>query len=180
MPEAFLKSLSDYSPSEDELVYYNRAIELIKESPRAFYRDLFPVHVTGSALLINKKGDKVLLNHHRFLDKWLCFGGHADGCTDILSVARRETEEESGMYDFKLVGSGIADIDIHPIPANKNKDEPAHEHCDITYLFQCTNSEEFVVSDESVSLKWCDYDEAMSLITCSKRMPRLLKKWKSI
>jgi len=33
---------------------------------------------------------------------WLQFGGHADGNPDMLSVAKREAEEESGLKDIQL------------------------------------------------------------------------------
>ena len=37
----------------------------------------------------------VLLNHHKILDKWLHFGGHSDGESNSLNVAKREVMEEA-------------------------------------------------------------------------------------
>ncbi len=46
---------------------------------------------------LNNLGDKVLLLHHAKLDKWLQPGGHCDGDPDVLRVALKEAEEESGL-----------------------------------------------------------------------------------
>jgi len=36
-------------------------------------------HLTGSAWLVSKDSERVLLTHHRKLNRWLQPGGHADG-----------------------------------------------------------------------------------------------------
>lgn len=56
-----------------------------------------PGHATGSAFVVNSDLDRVLLMHHRKLDKWLQPGGHADGQEDLFQVAWRETLEETGV-----------------------------------------------------------------------------------
>ncbi len=111
---------------------------------------------------------------------WIQFGGHADGSSDILDVAQRELEEESGITKFELVSNGIFDVDTHAIPANPKKSEPSHEHFDIRYLFQCTSNDNFVISDESVNMKWCSYEEAIKLIHPEDlSVLRMLDKWKT-
>ena len=100
----------------------SKFLELLNE-PRCFYRDCFPAHITGSALLLSADGDKVLMNHHKSLNMWMQFGGHADGDEDILAVAIRETMEESGIIAFKPITPNIVDLDIHEIPANVKKNE---------------------------------------------------------
>lgn len=134
-------------------------LELLKE-PRCFHRDCFPGHITGSALLLNVKGDKILMNHHKFLGFWMQFGGHADGDEDILAVAIKETMEESGITSFKPVTADIVDLDIHEVPANTKKNEPAHFHYDIRYVMQMTGEQQSVLSDESIALQWMTFDEA--------------------
>ncbi|HRX56256.1 MAG TPA: hypothetical protein P5016_17200, partial [Verrucomicrobiales bacterium] len=57
--------------------------------PDCFLRSLISGHVTGSAWLVNGDGSKVMLTHHRKLERWLQPGGHADGDPDLLAVALR-------------------------------------------------------------------------------------------
>jgi hypothetical protein len=106
--------------------------------PCALWRDAFsPGHFTGSALVTNARGDKVLLMRHKYIGRWMQFGSHADGDPDLSKVALREASEESGFRQHKCsVLGGLFDIDIHPIPANPKKNEPAHEHFDLRYLLE--------------------------------------------
>ena len=129
---ALISELSQHQGSDEkETSDTHHMIGLLQDQERCFYRDCMPHHFTGSALLLNRDMDRVLLNHHKSLNKWLCFGGHADGDENLFQVAWRETEEESGTTSFKQIGHSFIDADIHPIPANPNKDEGDHFHCDL-------------------------------------------------
>lgn len=156
---------------------------LIQNHPECYWRSHFnPGHVTGSGLLISNDNRRVLLNHHKFLDMWIGFGGHADGERDIFSVCRREITEESGIDNIEPLTDTIVDVSVHPVPENPEKGEPAHRHFDIRYVFRVKDAadENFSISDESVSLRWCDYDEAMTLVNPDDKITRLLKKWKNL
>lgn len=177
---ALLTSLQNFAPeSAEERASRDAIADLVRNEERCFHRDCFdPGHVTGSALLISHDGQRVLLNHHKFLGLWLCFGGHADGEADIFNVARRELIEESGVVSFRVVSNDIFDLDVHDIPANPRKGEGPHKHYDLCYLFQTTDSDDFAVSDESHGIEWCDYDEALRRTAPDARMQRMLKRWK--
>lgn len=146
----------------------------VKSEPRCFERALEKGHITGSAWVVNAAGDEVLLTHHRKLDRWLQLGGHADGESDVLAVAMKEAEEESGLTDFSPLGSGIFDIDIHLIPERKG--EPAHFHYDVRYVLRANGCLDFTVSEESHDLRWVKPDEVKTLTTESSMM-RMVAKW---
>ena len=179
-----LKSLLAYTPSDAEKQHWDDIRALVENHPDCFHRTHFnPGHITGSGLLLSADGTRVLMNHHKFLDMWICFGGHADGETDILNVALREVIEESGIEDVEPVATGIFDVDVHPIPFNAKKNEPEHKHFDIRYLFRVRNSanENFAMSDESEGLRWCSYEEARNLAAPRDlSMHRLLIKWNNL
>lgn len=99
---------------------------------------------------------------HRKLGRWLQPGGHADGDGDLLAVARREAEEETGLLGLQAL-DGVSgdpapeplplDLDIHRIPARPT--EPAHEHFDVRFLFRGTDrGESLKISEESEDLRW--------------------------
>jgi 8-oxo-dGTP pyrophosphatase MutT (NUDIX family) len=125
-------------------------LELLKNE-NAFQRTHLPGHITGSAWIINKNRDQTLLVNHAKLNKWLQPGGHADGDENVLRVALREAEEETGLKNFKIKET-IFDIDIHTIPARK--DFPEHLHYDIRYLLEADINESILVSEESHDVKW--------------------------
>ena len=110
-----------------------------------------PGHFTGSAWLVSKDGARVLLTHHRKLDRWLQLGGHADGDADLARVALREAEEESGLAGLRVEG-GIFDLDCHAIPARGS--DPAHLHWDVRYVVRAGVDERYAVGAESLDLAW--------------------------
>ena len=177
MDRTFLiEELQNHTPTEQEAAFLPLFLDLLR-SQRCFYRDhLMPGHITGSAILIDPSGNKILMNHHKTLDKWLNFGGHCDGEEDVLSVAIRETMEESGLTAFKPLTADIIDIDIHPIPANPNKGEPEHEHFDIRYAMRMTSEQIPVISEESLRLEWMDFETAFSVTDNDSGFHRLLTK----
>jgi 8-oxo-dGTP pyrophosphatase MutT (NUDIX family) len=177
-----LNSLRLHRPDTAEEPHLRDIVALIESHGDAcFYRTHFdPGHMTGSGLLISADGSRVLMNHHKFLDMWICFGGHADGERDILNVALREVIEESGIEDVEPVSQEIFDVDVHDIPFNAKKNEPPHKHFDVRYLFRVKNAtnENFAESEESNSLRWCNYYEARVLASPHDvSMHRLLDKW---
>lgn len=180
MRDELIKQLQSYRGCLEEIKLIPQFIELMNAKDNCFYRNCFNSgHITGSGLLINGAGDKVLLNHHKSHGKWLTFGGHADGEEDIAAVALREAIEESGIESIDFAQKEIFDIDIHPIPMNVEKQEDAHHHFDIIFLLQA-KTENFHLSDESCDLRWCSYDEAKSLVQSDMRMNRVLSKWSAL
>lgn len=107
-------------------------LDLLGASPDPLSRDQFdPGHFTVGAFVLARA--HILLIHHRRLDVWLEPGGHIDPEDDTLEVAAaRELLEETGVSG-DLVGCGIFDLDVHPIPAAKG--ESLHSHFNVGYLF---------------------------------------------
>lgn len=147
-----------------------------------FERALAIGHLTGSAWLLDRGLGRTLLTHHRKLDRWIQLGGHADGETDLLAVAVREAEEESGLAVEPLAET-IFDLDVHQIPARG--DTAAHLHYDLRFLLRTVDSEEFTVSDESHELAWVplhrvtDYTDEASVVRMRDKTLDQLTDWPS-
>lgn len=124
-------------------------------------------HVTGSAVVVDPTGGRVLLTHHRKLDRWLQLGGHGEPHEhDPAVTALREAREESGLDALRFVGvqeGGVPrplDVDVHRIPAGR---EPAHDHLDLRYLLWTPTPEAIEVSAESRALRWFTWAELDAL-----------------
>jgi 8-oxo-dGTP pyrophosphatase MutT (NUDIX family) len=170
------RALHDYAaqwPAECEAV--TQFLQLLARGDAAFRRDCLPGHFTGSAWLVSADGARVLLTHHRKLDRWLQLGGHADGDTDSARVALREAQEESGLAGLRPEG-GLFDIDRHLIPARAA--EPAHWHFDLRYVVRA-DDETFVVSDESHALAWRPVAALFTDPQADASMQRMARKWLS-
>lgn len=94
-----------------------KMIQFINNDENCFKRDNWYGHFTGSAWVVDSSREWVLMTHHRQLNLWLQFGGHADGCYNLLEVALKETREESGLNQFDILSDKIFDLEITSIPA---------------------------------------------------------------
>ncbi|MBQ4853337.1 NUDIX hydrolase [Rhodanobacter sp. B2A1Ga4] len=140
----------------------------------AFERSNAIGHFTGSCWLVSADGARVLLMHHRKLDRWLQPGGHADGDIDLARVALREAQEETGVAGLRVEG-GIFDIDRHRIPARGS--EPEHWHYDVRYVVRAGGDESFVVNAESRALAWRPVNEVAADETLDTSLRRMARKW---
>lgn len=144
------------TPFQEEQKFTTQFLNLLLH-PRCFHRDHLPGHLTGSAWIVDKTKEFVLLTHHAKLNRWLQPGGHADGDENVSGVALREAEEETGIKNFTFLHERIFDIDIHTIPARK--DFPEHLHFDVRFLFEATRNEKLLITEESHDLQWVRLDE---------------------
>lgn len=151
------KKINSYNNLDSKI---NQCMNLIQKNDKfCLNRKCFnDGHFTTSAILFNKKMNKVLLTNHKFLKMWLHLGGHFENDENVLASAVREVKEESGIDKINIISDEIFYIDIHLIPENKIKNEKEHYHYDLTFLLQA-ESDEFKISDESEDLKWFSLKE---------------------
>ena len=104
--------------------------------------------------------EKILLIHHRKLDKWLPLGGHIELDEDPEQAALREAKEESG-FDVELLGERppttspgtralIAPrfLDIHRI-------SDTHEHIGMIYWARPKDGKMTLATEEHHDIRWC-------------------------
>lgn len=170
-----VKLLHNYNPTfEDEINFKQQMLAFVNQHPDCFERSLEIGHVTASAWLLSKDGTTALLMHHTKLNNWFQLGGHCDGDSDVLAVAIKEAQEESGIKNIVPVSTEIFDIDIHLIPANSR--EKAHDHYDVRFLLQVNSDEQVVQNKESKELRWIPKNASL-LPTQSRSVVRMFDKW---
>ena len=111
---------------------------------------------------------KVLLIHHRNLDKWLPLGGHIELHEDPEEAALREAKEESGL-EIEILGerpptSGDGTralipprfLDIHRIT-------DTHQHIGMIYWARVKNGTVSLATEEHHDIRWCSADELDAL-----------------
>jgi len=175
---ALLAELAAHKPSDaSEADALARMIRFVTTHRDCFERSLSIGHMTAAAWLLDPTGERVLLTHHKKLDRWLQLGGHADGCCDLREVALREAREESGIDRIELVSEAIFDVDVHQIPARGG--DPEHDHYDVRYLLRVTGDDSFRVSDESHALAWFTRD-ALAEVTLDGSLGRMCAKWRRL
>ena len=168
-------------PQEREMS--QRIRDLVSSHADCFDRTCRPGHVTASAWVVTASRERVLLVHHRKLDRWLQPGGHADGQTDVAAAALREANEETGLRRLRLSDESQSplplDLDVHIIPARYNAAgeliEDAHEHHDVRLLVIADGDITPRVSDESHAVRWYTADE-LQQITDEESVLRMWRK----
>jgi 8-oxo-dGTP pyrophosphatase MutT (NUDIX family) len=130
---------------------------LLEWSPDPFSRALFtPGHITCTGVVLSPRRKRVLLVHHRRLNRWLLPGGHVEQADATAGdTATREVLEETGAQ-LSSVPPRLVGVDVHPIPANAR--EPLHLHHDLIFALQA-ESKVCQCSAESRDVAWCGLDE---------------------
>ena len=157
----------------DDGPYREDFLQLLQTTPDPFSRHQFaPGHITASCYIIDGEG-RLLLHHHRRLNRWLQMGGHVEAGESPADAALREAQEESGLRDLKILGS-IADLDVHVIPAGRG--EPEHRHFDVRYIARTASPEAIAMdAQESNELMWVDLQRAADLMQGEESL-RVLRK----
>jgi 8-oxo-dGTP pyrophosphatase MutT (NUDIX family) len=167
--------LNRYHPAHaEEIAFKSEMLQFIARHEDCFERSLQIGHITASSWLLSKECTKALLMHHTKLDRWVQLGGHCDGNPDVLQVAIKEAQEESGIAQIRPVFNEIFDIDIHLIPAKGQIS--AHHHFDVRFLLEVASGESVIRNGESKELRWIGKNES-ELPTDSPSVVRMFTKW---
>lgn len=115
-------------------------------------------HITGSMLVFNKDGSKVLLTLHGKFKRWLQLGGHWDEINETcLNTAVREMFEEgfgNKEVPFKMLQQEPLDLDIH--------NAGDHKHYDICYVCKVDDEALAECSHESEEIKWTNIEDVLN------------------
>jgi len=155
--QPLLELLRAHTPfDENESLMRDATLRFVEENSECFERTLQIGHVTGSAWIVNSRRTRTVLHRHARLNRWLQPGGHCDGDSDVLRVARREAREETALIS-RVVSLQIFDLDVHPIPGRG--DEPQHLHFDIRFLLEADDFAHPEQSDESHAVAWIELQD---------------------
>ena len=159
---ALVQELRDYKPADAAEEEHRLHILAHVDGCQAWWhRDTLPGHVTASGFVIDPAMERMLLHHHRKLDRWLQLGGHDEGEQDPARTVLREVEEESGLVAaFFGDAPSIFDLDVHSIPATGGT--PAHNHLDVRFLLVADPRQPLRrLKEESLELGWFEFEDAI-------------------
>ena len=128
-----------------------------REGERLLLRDCAYAHMTASSIIVNGARTKTLMAFHKIYQSWAWTGGHADGETDLLHVAMREAKEETGIEHLRLIGGGVASLEILPVWAHVKRGRAvgSHLHLNVSYLFEADDTLPLrVAEDENSAVRW--------------------------
>lgn len=120
--EDSIRQIENYPPfNEQEEKDKALILGWISNNENAFSRENTVAHITVSAWVVNKDRSKVLMVYHNIYNSWSWMGGHADGETDLLSVAIWEVKEEAGISNVRPVSEEIFSLESLTVDGHVKK-----------------------------------------------------------
>lgn len=164
-----IDAITAYKPyTEQEAADKKLFLDKLQFQDNLLTRENQEYHFSSSAWVVNPTYDKVLMVYHNIYQSYSWTGGHADGCEELLTVAQKELEEETGIKEYQLIYDGLFAFDILPVNAHYKKGQfiKAHHHINTTYLFMASENQDLQVkADENSAVKWievADLDQAVT------------------
>ncbi len=179
------QEIENYIPfDEQEKKDKEQFLRFIDTFDDVLTRDNIFGHFSASAFLVNKKRNKMIVVYHIINDGWIYQGGHADGDDNLLSVAVREVEEETGLK-AKILDENIYAIQSAPVKGHikSGKYVSSHIHFDVLYLMEADDRSPLKYKEnESKGVKWISFEEADDKTMCDFIRPihkKIIEKLKS-
>ena len=164
-----IDQIGAYTPFNDqEAADKPKLLSLLQSSKDIFTRDNTTAHMTASGWVVSPDRKSVLMIYHNIYHSWSWMGGHADGETDLLQVARREIREESGIRDLKLLTPDIYSLEILTVDGHIKRGQyvSSHLHLNVTYLFEADPAEPLRIKpDENSGVAWIPIPELPNKVT---------------
>ncbi|MBR3768270.1 MAG: NUDIX hydrolase [Clostridia bacterium] len=153
-------------------------LRFLENEKDCLLRENLAGHITVSPWVVNKDRTKTLFCYHNIYNSWSWLGGHADGESDLISVAFREAKEETGISP-ELLSEEIFSIEILPVLGHMKKGEyvPSHIHYNFTFLFEADEHEDTAVNpEENSAVKWIALDDIEKMSTEPWMVENIYKK----
>ena len=139
----------------------DRVLALLDEHGEALAdRTTAPGHLTGSALVVDSTGERVVVLLHTKLRRWLQPGGHADGDHELAGVALREATEETGIDGLRVLVPAV-DLDVHAVDHGDALGQ--HLHLDLRFVVVAPPDAVIEGNHESLDLRWVTMEELEEL-----------------
>ena len=154
-------------------------LDFLEKNGDAFLRSNLLAHMTASSWIVNPQRTKTLMVYHNLYDSWSWTGGHADGETDLLSVALREAREETGIEHVRPVSPEIFSLEVLTVDGHEKRGEyvPSHLHMNVTYLLEAEESDTLhICREENSGVAWFTLEEALKASSEPWFVERIYKK----
>ena len=180
MSMKIVEEIKKYRPCNEQ-EQRDKAVILafLENNEDAFLRSNLLAHMTASSWIVNPERTKTLMVYHNIYDSWSWTGGHADGETDLLSVALREAREETGIAHVRPVSPEIFSLEVLTVDGHEKRGEyvPSHLHLNVTYLLEAEESDTLhICKEENSGVAWFTLEKALKASTEPWFVERIYKK----
>lgn len=143
-------------PTAAQATLREEYVEHLRAHPDGTSRSCSPAHLTCGALVLDARGERVLLTLHAKARRWFHLGGHLEQQDpDLAAAALREATEESGAQQLRLDPDPVQ-LDTHEVSFCGGV--AATRHLDVRFLAVAPSDVTVAVSDESIDVAWWPVD----------------------
>lgn len=164
-----IRELEAFVPfNQEEAADLALVLDCLRREGNIFTRENSLVHMTASAWIVNRERTKVLMAFHNLYQSWAWLGGHADGDENLLRVALKEVQEESGLAHVRPVSEAIFSVESLPVFGHmkRGKYVSSHIHLNVTYLMEADEADAIHEKpDENSAVGWFGLDEALEKVS---------------
>ena len=142
-------------------------LRFLREHEDAYLRSNTLAHMTASGWIISPDRRHVAMVYHNIYHSWSWTGGHADGEHDLLAVALREAQEETGIRRIHPVTEDIFSLECLAVAGHEKHGAyvASHLHLNVTYLLQSEEETLREKPDENSDAGWFTPAEALAAST---------------
>lgn len=119
-------------------------------------------HLTVSAWIVSPDYQKVLMAYHNIYQSYAWLGGHLDGNADIVSVIKKEIQEESGLSEFQLIEDHLFSLEVLTVDGHVKNGEYVSSHLHLNLTFLCIANPDFPIHirpSENSQIAWLEVDK---------------------
>ena len=170
--EAFVPLCEQEEKDKDMMLHF------LRTNPDACLRTNTMAHMTASSWVISPDRRHVVMVYHNIYNSWSWTGGHADGEEDLLAVAVREAQEETGLSKLQPVKDGIVSLECLTVDGHEKRGAyvPSHLHLNVTYLLRAADEALQEKPDENSGVGWFTPEEALKASTEPWMVERVYRK----
>lgn len=138
------ESIARFQPDCDQERADQRSLLLALDMApdTALSRENLLFHFSASSMIVNPARTHVLMAYHNIYGSWAWTGGHADGDPNLLAVALREANEETGITDLRVLSDEMISLETLTVRPHVKRGRfvSAHIHLNVTYAFEADDS----------------------------------------
>lgn len=158
-----INQIESYVPfNEQEQQDKAQILAFLRSGAQLLTRDNPTMHLTASAWVVSPDRSQVIMVYHNLYRSWSWMGGHADGDSDLLRVAKKEVMEECGLTELRIVSPDIFSLEILSVAGHEKRGQyvSSHLHLNATYLFEADPAQPLRIKpDENSAVGWVNVED---------------------